>query len=157
MNWFHPTHDHDQKPNVYKSKTESWRRGPQLWARLFGSIFVNKHDILDERLRVTAAVGPAVWDAWFIRASEASTLAMRRVSGERNHPCASDGISSSASEASGGAKRRHIDEWRLLSGEVRGAEGINERAWITVDTRVNGRAKEKRGRANELIVYPEAK
>ena len=62
-----------------------------------------------------------------------------------------------SSGASGGAKRRHIEEQRLLPGEVRGAEGIDERAWNTVDARVNGRAKERNGRASKMIVYPEAK
>ena len=54
-------------------------------------------------------------------------------------------------------KQPHIELSRLLSGEARGADFIDERTWITVDARVNGRAKERNGRASETIVYPEAK
>ena len=72
---------------------------------MFGSMFVNKHVILDERLRVTAVVDPAVCPRCFIHLSFRCVDAGHDARFQkRNHPRASDESSLLANKILGGAK-----------------------------------------------------
>ena len=55
-------------------------------------------------------------------------------------------------------KRRHIDcSVSFPARQEAWMESTRERGPLGVDARVNGRAKERNGRASKMIVYPEAK